>query len=149
MTPENTPKDIYQDEIVTLAKSKTGATRLENPDATVTLDNPLCGDRVTLDVTVADGKITSVGHRVRGCMLCEASAALVARDAIGTDTDAVHTGREKLAALLKNGPSSDSSEAWSTVSTFGPVAEFKSRHECVLLPFEALDKAVKEATGNT
>ena len=137
--------DMYQDEIVALAKSKTGAERLEKPDASVTLDNPLCGDRVTLDVTVSDGMITAVGHRVRGCMLCEAASALVARDAIGTDTSAVSGGRDNLEALLKSGASPSEDDVWSTVTAFGPVAEFKSRHECVLLPFEALGKAVEEA----
>ena len=140
-----TSNDMYQDEIVTLAKSKIGAERLENPDATMTLDNPLCGDRVTLDVNVTDGKITAVGHRVRGCMLCEASASLVARDAIGTDTNSIAGARDKLEALLKKGAEVSSDGSWSTVTTFGPVAEFKSRHECVLLPFEALGKAVEQA----
>jgi nitrogen fixation protein NifU and related proteins len=139
--------DIYQDEIVTLAKSGTGAARLENPDATVTLDNPLCGDRVTLDVTVADGRITNIGHRVRGCMLCEASAALVARDGIGLGADTVKGAHENLEAVLKSSATPGADDAWSGIAVFAPVAEFKSRHECVLLPFEALARAVDEAGG--
>ena len=146
MTPSS--NDMYQDEIVTLAKSKTGAERLENPDATVTLDNPLCGDRITLDISVADGKITHVGHRVRGCMLCEASASLVARDAIGTSTSDVPTAREILKSMLKTEAIPAEGTLWSSVSAFAAVAGFKSRHECVLLPFEALGKAVDEANGS-
>jgi nitrogen fixation protein NifU and related proteins len=144
-----TAKDIYQDEIVTLAKSRTGAERLDAPDATVTLDNPLCGDRVTLDVSVVKGVVTAVGHRVRGCMLCEASAALVARDAVGMDTNAARTGREKLESLLKASDSVPNEETWASNLAFAPVAEFKSRHECVLLPFEALSAAIDQAEGKS
>jgi len=142
------PADIYQDEIVTLAKAKNGAERLESPDATVTLDNPLCGDRVTMDIKVQDGKITEVGHRVRGCMLCEASASLVARDAIGTSVDTARSGRQQLDDILKSGATPADSDNWASLSAFAPVAEFKSRHECVLLPLEALGKAIDQAEGS-
>ncbi len=41
---------LYQERIVALAKAKTGAGKLENPTKTARRDNPLCGDRVILDV---------------------------------------------------------------------------------------------------
>lgn len=132
---------IYKDTIVTLAKAKTGAERLEHPDASVTLDNPLCGDRITLDVQVADGAISAIGHRVRGCMLCEAAASMIGQHAVGTATSDVGAARAGLQAVLGGDAAA---EAWAPVSDFAPVGGFKSRHECVLLPFEALEKAVGE-----
>ncbi len=139
--------DIYQDAIVTLAKAKHGEGRLDAPDASIVLDNPLCGDRITLDVSVNAGQITAVGHKVRGCMLCEAAASLIGEQAIGTSTAAARTARASLETVLKGdgGPGPD--DAWTDVAAFAPVGEYKSRHECVLLPFEALAKAVDEAEG--
>lgn len=49
------------------------------PTETATVDNPLCGDRVTIDVKLAGGKLAAIGHQVRGCLLCEAAAATIAR----------------------------------------------------------------------
>jgi len=137
---------IYKDAIVTLAKAKSGATRLEAPDASVTLDNPLCGDRVTLDIKLADGVISEIGHKVRGCMLCEAAASMIGQSAVGTPIADVSAARAALRAMLA-GDESAGTGLWAPVHDFAPVAGFKSRHECVSLPFEALEKAVEDATG--
>ena len=70
---------LYQDKIVALAKSKTGAGKLAAPTKTARRDNPLCGDRVIIDVVVnGEGKIAEIAHQVRGCLLCQASAAALA-----------------------------------------------------------------------
>jgi nitrogen fixation NifU-like protein len=137
--------DIYKDQIVALAKARQKDGRLDDPDASVTLDNPLCGDRITLDVKVAEGRIADIGHHVRGCMLCEAAASLIGGHAIGSAATDTRTAFDLLHNMLKNGASPNDGETWSQVNAFAPVADFKSRHECVLLPFEALAKAVDEA----
>ena len=62
--------DLYQKEILALAKQGSTPERLDAPDASARVDNALCGDRVTIDVTVSDGKITGLGHKVQGCALC-------------------------------------------------------------------------------
>ena len=68
--------ELYQTRIVALAKSKTGAGKLTAPTRSARRDNPLCGDRVTIDVTLDDtGHIAEIAHQVRGCLLCQASAA--------------------------------------------------------------------------
>ena len=41
---------LYQDRIVSLAKAKTGAGKLTAPTKSARRDNPLCGDRVVIDV---------------------------------------------------------------------------------------------------
>ena len=64
--------ELYQEKIVALAKAKTGAGKLATPTRTARRDNPLCGDRVIVDVTLdAAGKITEIAHQVRGCLLCQ------------------------------------------------------------------------------
>ena len=47
---------LYQERIVALAKAKTGAGKLEQPTASARRDNTLCGDRVTMDVRLDDGR---------------------------------------------------------------------------------------------
>ena len=69
---------LYHAALVDRARTAFGKGRLPDADASATVDNPLCGDRVTLDLKITDGKITAIGHDVRGCLLCEASAATIA-----------------------------------------------------------------------
>jgi hypothetical protein len=73
--------ELYQTRIVALAKSKTGAGKLAAPTKSARRDNPLCGDRVTIDVKLDDtGHIAEIAHQVRGCLLCQASAAALRLD---------------------------------------------------------------------
>ena len=133
--------DIYHEAMVRLAHEATGAGRLAAPDAAVTLDNPLCGDRVTVEIEVRDGRIARLAHRVRGCLLCEAAASLIGRAASGAARADVEAGRAALAAVLREGAGAPEG-TWAGLSVFTPVAAVPSRHRCALLPFDALCDAL-------
>jgi nitrogen fixation NifU-like protein len=133
---------LYQTAIVETARRATGKGRLPAPDASVTLDNPLCGDRVTIDLAMAGGRVTALGHEVRGCLLCEAAAAIIASHATGATADELKAASASAATLLSG---ADAAPAWPDLSMFLPVRAHKSRHRCVLLPFEALEAALAKA----
>jgi nitrogen fixation NifU-like protein len=77
---------LYQDRIVVLAKARTGAGKLVAPTKSARRDNPLCGDRVTIDVRLdGQGRIAEITHQVRGCLLCQASASALSSVAVGRD----------------------------------------------------------------
>lgn len=130
---------LYQEKIVALAKAKTGAGKLEAPTKTARRDNPLCGDRVIIDVKMgADGKIAEIGHQVRGCLLCQASASALASVAVGKDRAGIETLRHDADRALGR----EAGEPHAPFDVFVPVRDHKSRQECVLLPLEALKDAL-------
>ncbi len=130
--------ELYQARIVALAKSKTGAGKLSAPTKSARRDNPLCGDRVTIDVKLEGGKIAEIAHQVRGCLLCQASAAALATTAVGRDAAGVADLRHDAERAIGR----EGGKAHEPFDAFEPVANHKSRHECVLLPFEALKDAL-------
>lgn len=132
--------DLYQQAILT--RAKTPAKRLDSPGASVTVDNPLCGDRITLDVTLTNGTIAAIGHQVRGCALCQASAAVIAATVVGHPPAAATAGRAALDSVLKGGTAS---APWQELAIFAPVQRHKSRQDCVRLPFTALEQALAQA----
>jgi nitrogen fixation NifU-like protein len=137
---------IYQEALLRLAASAEGAGRLTEPDASAHRDNPLCGDEVTLDLRLRGGRVEAVGHRVRGCLLCRAAAAALARGAVGRSAGELDEVRARLEAmLLAGGPPPEG--AFAELSAFLPVREVASRQQCVLLPFEALTEALRQAGG--
>ncbi|HEU4381904.1 MAG TPA: iron-sulfur cluster assembly scaffold protein [Anaeromyxobacteraceae bacterium] len=139
-----TDPDVYQGALLDLARQATGAGRLEAPDGSATLDNPLCGDRATFEVRVRAGRIEALAHRVRGCVLCQATASLLGREALGAGAAEVSGSRRAAAELLGEGrpPGPD---AFPGLSSFAPVQAVPSRHRCVLLPFDALSAALAAA----
>ncbi|MSP87199.1 MAG: iron-sulfur cluster assembly scaffold protein [Alphaproteobacteria bacterium] len=136
--------DLYQQAITTLAKAATGAGKLEHPDACETVDNPLCGDRVTMDVELTDNRIARLAHDVRGCLLCRAAASAIGSRAPGRTAGEIVQVRAGLQAMLKL-CTVDPIDGWPELTAFQPVAAHKSRHDCVLLPFEALIRALDRA----
>ncbi len=73
--------DLYPEPILVLARDASHAGRLAAPEVSATADNPLCGDRVTMDVAFSGGGIGQVRHHTRGCVLCKAAAGLLAAKA--------------------------------------------------------------------
>lgn len=130
--------ELYQARIVALAKSKTGAGKLAAPTKSARRDNPLCGDRVTIDVTLDNGRIAEIAHQVRGCLLCQASAAALASTAVGRDAAGIAELRHDAERAIGR----EAGKANEPFDAFAPVASHKARQECVLLPFEALNDAL-------
>jgi nitrogen fixation NifU-like protein len=135
--------ELYQQAILELARRARNADRLEAPQASVTVDNPLCGDRITLDLNLADGRVREVGHRVRGCLLCQAAAAVIAERAPGETGAALRDVAARLARAIREDPAA-AEGLWPELGAFAPVHAHKSRHDCVLLPFEALIQALDQ-----
>jgi len=135
--------ELYQKAILSLAAEATGAGRLESPDATISLNNPLCGDHVTLDLAVRHGRITALAHDLRACVICQASAAILGKHAVDSnkaDIDALVTALE--AMLKESGP--PPADKWHAYQSLEAVIPHRNRHECVLLPVRATAAAFKE-----
>jgi nitrogen fixation NifU-like protein len=132
--------ELYHERIVALARSKAGAGKMDAPDATARRDNPLCGDRATIELRLApDGAVAELKHQVRGCLLCQASATALAGAAVGWRIEDAKALRRKVEALLKSG-GTDALPA--PFDAFAPVQKHPSRHDCVTLAVDALIDAL-------
>ncbi|HWQ11644.1 MAG TPA: SUF system NifU family Fe-S cluster assembly protein [Roseiflexaceae bacterium] len=69
--------DLYRELILEHARYPHNAGTLEHPDISREEHNPLCGDRVRIDLQVADGVITDVRFSGRGCAISQASASML------------------------------------------------------------------------
>lgn len=136
--------ELYQRAILGKAREATGAGTMADADARATVNNPVCGDRVTMEVKLSDGHVTAVAHKVRGCLLCEASASVVGANAPGATRAEIDAAKAAITALLRESEPIPS-ESWGELAIFQPVIVHKSRYHCVLLPFEALTRALDEA----
>lgn len=139
-------RDIDLDPILVLARRQVGHGRLTISRASVTFDNPLCGDRIDLDVDWRDdGQISRIGHEVRGCVLCRAAASILGAGAPGRTARELSTAARDLERMLAG--ESDVFDGWSELAVFQSVRGHKSRYGCVLLPFNALLAALRSSKG--
>ena len=139
--------ELYHQAILELARKARHAARLEAPQASVTVDNPLCGDRITLDLDLRDDRVGAIGHKVRGCLLCQAAAAVIGQRAPGQTAQELREVSRELAGAIVKAPETVG-KRWPELAAFAPVHPHKSRHECVMLPFQALTEALDRAESD-
>lgn len=133
---------LYDQAIKDLAAGAGDICPVEQAACRHELDNALCGDRVKVELALDGDRVTQVGGRVRGCLLTQAAAALIARKAPGQDKAALRDGIVQAEALIKDG--TPATGAWEGLNAFTPVHDAKHRHDCVLLPFQALRACLDE-----
>jgi nitrogen fixation NifU-like protein len=63
--------------------------------------NPLCGDRIRLDLRIVDNKISEVAFSGKGCAVSQAAASMLTDELIGMDLDQVRQyGKAELLDLI-------------------------------------------------
>jgi nitrogen fixation NifU-like protein len=69
--------DLYRDYILEHYRRPHNFGVLEEPTARYEGANPLCGDRITMMLGIADGVVKDVAFTGRGCAISQASASLL------------------------------------------------------------------------
>lgn len=136
-------EDLYHDAIIEWSKRTSRVTHLEHADKKGAASNPLCGDQVTVELRLEDGIIQSIAIQVCGCLLCKASTSFLAEFAEGLALDNIKMIRHNLENLLKSADDFPP-ELPEDLRMFLPVRYHKSRHFCVLLPYDAVINAMSQ-----
>ena len=118
--------DLYRDYILEHYRRPHNFGVIDEPTATFEGSNPLCGDRITLQLKVRDGMITGVGFTGRGCAISQASASLLTDEVKGKPVaDAAAFGATDLLDLLG-------------------IDISPARLKCAMLSFDALQHLLDE-----
>jgi nitrogen fixation NifU-like protein len=117
--------DFYREEILDHYRSPRHRGRLASPDTTFEDDNPLCGDRVRIDVRFAeDGSIAEVRFCGDGCAVTQATASMLCEDVAGKyASEVIGWDKQKVLELLG-------------------ISLTPLRLKCALLPLKVLQAAL-------
>ena len=134
---------LYNTEILRLAVTIPHHERLPEPMATSEKRSPICGSRVTVDVSIGDdGRVSEVGLLVRACALGQASSSLLAASILGQTPEELAAVRDALTAwLAREGDAPD----WPGMDVFTPALDYTARHPSIRLAFEAAAEAAAAA----
>ena len=140
--------EIYNTKLIELAGASTRGQRLSAPDATATAHSKLSGSTVTVDVTMAGGKVADYGQTVKACLLGQAAASVMAREIVGSSPDELRAIAAQMRAMLKeNGP--PPTGRWADLAALEPVRNYRARHASTLLVFDAVEKALDEIAARS
>jgi NifU-like protein involved in Fe-S cluster formation len=133
--------DIYNMRLLELASDIPHSGRLEHPQATASAHSKLCGSTITVDLDVADGRISRFGQEVKACLLGQAAAAIVGREIIGTAPDEVRAVAGQMRRMLKE-QGTPPGGRWADLGLLEPVRDYKHRQASTLLIFDAIERAL-------
>lgn len=133
---------LYSQRILALAADIPHTERLNNPMASAMKRSPLCGSTVTVDLMVADGRVTDFGQEVRACALGQASAAIAGAQMIGARVEEIEQARAQLSAMLQ-GDGPIPAAPFDGYEVLIPARDYKNRHASILLVLDATVEALK------
>jgi nitrogen fixation NifU-like protein len=81
--------DIYREQILDHSRHPRNFGTLEQPDISYEDTNPLCGDRVRIDIKLEDGRIADIKFSGRGCAVSQAAASMLTEMVQGEELSAV------------------------------------------------------------
>ena len=135
--------DIYNRRILELAGNIPRLGRLASPQATSRQHSKLCGSTVTVDLALANGRVSDYAQDVKACALGQAAASIVGRHVVGATPAELREVRDRVRTMLKeNGPAPEG--PWADAAVLEPVRDYRARHASTLLAFEAAAAAATE-----
>ena len=138
--------ELYQTQILSLARGVRQSTKIAHPTHHARHKNPVCGDEVHISLLIRDQIVDDIHIMVKGCALCEAGAGLLYQQARSQKLADITLLSHNFSAFLQSSSSNaprDMAETMTGFDAFTPVREVKNRHKCVTLAFGAFAKAVK------
>jgi nitrogen fixation NifU-like protein len=108
-----------------------------------TLDNPLCGDQVTMRVRIVDGVITEAAFEGRGCALSRAGASIAATRSRGAPPPPGRALAASVEAFVSAPVGDPVAPELGELAAFVGVRAFKSRRSCACLALRALTAALR------
>jgi nitrogen fixation NifU-like protein len=139
----NELRDLYQEIIVDHSKRPRNFRPQPSPAVSVEGYNPLCGDRVTVYVTVEGDIVRDVSFEGSGCAISTASASVMTEALKGKTRAEAKRIFDSFHTLVTKGPDGDAGDGLGKLSVFSGVSEFPSRVKCAVLAWHTLDAALR------
>jgi nitrogen fixation NifU-like protein len=94
--------DFYRELILDHYKNPRNFGTLDPHDISYEDDNPLCGDRIRIDLRVdEENRVTDVAFTGRGCAISQASASLLTEEIRGKTLDEIkQIGKDEILEML-------------------------------------------------
>jgi len=148
------PRELYQDIILDHGRHPRNFRKIEHPSHFAHGHNPLCGDRVTVYVTLDGDRIKDVSFEGRGCAISTASASLMTEILKGKTLKEAETLFTSFrASVTGEGDETVPKELEDDIERLAPltgVKAYPARVKCATLAWHAFEAALKNgAAGAT
>lgn len=136
-------RDLYQEVVFDHNRNPRNFRVMEDANRTVDGFNPLCGDRITLYVNVADGVIRDVSFQGQGCAISTASASLMTEIVKGKTAEEAEHLFDLFHCITTGQDESVNLEEVGKLAVLVGVRAYPARVKCATLAWHSLQAALK------
>jgi nitrogen fixation protein NifU and related proteins len=138
----NELQELYREVILDHNREPRNFGELPDADRVIEGVNPLCGDRMTLYVKLADGIVKDVRFKGTGCAISVASSSLMTERVKGATIPATLDLFAKIHDMLTGAKTDHPPDELDKLAALAGVREYPTRVKCATLAWHALRAAV-------
>jgi len=139
--------ELYQEVILDHYRKPRNYGTLPGADRSAEGHNPLCGDRIALQLKMKGDVIDEIRFQGKGCAISTASSSIMTETVRGKTRAEAGAAFEKFHDLVM-GKGNGADGGLGKLAVFAGVSEFPVRVKCASLAWHTL-KAALEGSGNT
>ena len=134
---------MISSEIIKIASDTSNCGIRKNSNFIATSKNKICGDIITVEIEIFNNKVERMSYDTESCIFCQASASLLSKiikksniENLRNDVNEINFSHKNKKIVLKR-----------KYKPFRKLFQqkYKERFSCILLPFNALLKAINNA----
>lgn len=134
--------DLYRRVIMDHYKNPRNKGKFEDGAFTVDLNNPTCGDRISLQLKLEDGIVKDARFTGEGCSISMSSASMMTEAVKGRSFEDAMELASRFSSLMKGEPAEF--EDYEDIEALSGVNKFPARIKCATLAWNALKKGIQE-----
>ena len=141
-------RELYQDIILDHGRRPRNFRSIEHPTHFAHGHNPLCGDRVTVYLTLEGDRIADLSFQGRGCAISTAAASLMTEVLKGKTVEEARALFAQFHARVTGGEPPELPEPLAEeaerLDPLTGVKAYPARVKCATLPWHAFEAALKD-----
>ena len=134
--------DLYRRVIMDHYKNPRNRGTFDNDVVTVNLNNPTCGDRISLQLMLNDGIVQEAKYTGEGCSISMSSASMMTEAVKGKTIEQALDLAHRFSSLMQ-GEEVDFDD-YEDLEALSGVNKFPARIKCATLAWNALRKGIDE-----
>lgn len=136
--------DLYRRVIMDHYQRPRNRGRLEENAVTIEMNNPTCGDKISLQLQVEDGKIQDAKFLGEGCSISMASASMMTEAIKGLSLEEALRLADLFSAMMQGEEVDTEQFPLEDIEALQGVCKFPARIKCATLAWKALEKGFRQ-----
>lgn len=139
--------EVYQELILDHYKRPRFRGVLLNPDRSIDLNNPLCGDQISLTLKFKGDVISDIAFDGHGCSISQATASIMAELLRGKTKEEARRLSALFRKMIKSEVEGDVLDDLHDARALEGVKKHSARIKCALLAWDCVDRGLAEGSG--